>query len=321
MHLDSTHLLPCLYSFPQKFVHIQCVVQVVTAVVSLPKSRSDIQQMNTIRNKALGMLIYKEGYIVLQHVFCISPPDTNHTIYTGNPTPNIMDANLQLSNAADQPVVGNPNPLDYNAVICERCVVTTTQPFCFKRRKRGGIQDAFAAEVGPDTPYCLDCSEHLARVRQTNMGRVVLLSGSSREKELAIINCLMSYSGVYQMRLLADRYTFCRCCLNPMELVDAPGEPCDACRGLPRCCACGRNKKQMRQYPEFDSPMCVWCRSHTQANTTPGPVAADADAEDPRPRIRCNDPTSGPRRQYCWVCQNNLNDAPGEKCWLCDSDS
>ncbi|KAK4137126.1 hypothetical protein BT67DRAFT_431509 [Trichocladium antarcticum] len=159
----------------------------------------------------------------------------------------------------------------------------------------------------------------LGQTRRTALTAATTLPG--REKELAIINCLMSYSGIYQLRLLADRYMFCRCCLDPMELVDAPGEPCDACRGLRRCCACGRNKTQMRQYPEFDSPMCVWCRRHTQANTTPGPVAANDDAEDPRPCIRSNDPTSGPRRQYCWVCQNNLNDASGEKCWLCDSDS
>jgi hypothetical protein len=171
-----------------------------------------------------------------------------------------MGANPELSNSLVQMRI--EYILDDGSIRCARCATATTKPFRFRKRASGIKLDFVALDgaLSVSHPYCFDCCDLVAR-KQLIQNKSFTNRLGPREVRDMIVTFLQRYAyNVFESLLLADHYSFCRCCLKATALVKAPGEACDACRDLPRCGICGRSRGKMVLYPEY--PICNWCRQN-----------------------------------------------------------
>ncbi|KAK4108123.1 hypothetical protein N656DRAFT_802189 [Canariomyces notabilis] len=158
------------------------------------------------------------------------------------PGPAAPWANANDNNMSDAPEAADDRANGVGLQTCTSCGTNTTKAFRFWRR-RPGLSE-FGAQSGPPNPlpYCLDCADRTAvawvRARPHRRGRRPLEApGGFRA---AVIKFLLDGAHVPERLLVADRYLFCRGCLDPEAMVGTPNDVCDTCLGTIRCDDCGR---------------------------------------------------------------------------------
>jgi hypothetical protein len=127
---------------------------------------------------------------------------------------------------------------------CIVCALPTTKPLMLLTylKEEGRLED----------PYCLDCADTTARGRLTRNGDQLVNLTPAEQRVLVITHlldhikdtCTKPHSRrVREVVLLAGYYNFCQGCLDFNAHVEMPGQPCNTCQSLRRCCGCSRSSR------------------------------------------------------------------------------
>lgn len=164
-------------------------------------------------------------------------------------------------------------------------------------------------------PYCLDCSELIARRRVLTLAKSSSLA--PEVERTRTIKHLLYRSIPSEKMLVADHFKFCRCCLEPTALVETPGDPCDDCRELVRCSSCCRLRILM--YHHQGRLLCLSCihgnrdLARSEGGTRVGQSVGSLE------NSACHQcaKLTRPSRRYCPDCSDHLKSLPGPKCGRC----
>jgi hypothetical protein len=219
-----------------------------------PQAASQTPESNDIYDIAYAgnlALLAESEYPVAPQAAAPQTPgsdrDADHVAILGDnspPGPAAPWADVNDNNMNDAPEAADDRANDVGLQTCTSCGTNTTKAYHFWRR-RPGLSE-FGAQSGPPNPppYCLDCADRTAvawvRARPHRRGRRPLEApGGFRA---AVIKFLLDGAHVPERLLVADRYLFCRGCLDPEAMVGTPNDVCDSCLGTVRCDDCGRCK-------------------------------------------------------------------------------
>jgi hypothetical protein len=158
---------------------------------------------------------------------------------------------------------------------CTLCGPTTTPTLRLKARPNGiGFDKPAGGRASIDMHYCLNCSEQMASKFAIDimMDKSIPLR-RDKVRTKAITHLLDRVLRQNEMGLVADHFGICRCCHNPTALVETPGDPCNSCRHLQRCDACGRFRHLLIQCgdsTEYCLPYMAKASEEAKSRNHPG---------------------------------------------------
>jgi len=203
-------------------------------------------------------------------------------------------------------------------VRCTACGIPTSRPVFLKEKPHSaGFTHAPKADRNP---YCVGCTEKIAVKWLGRHGELQPLSEAQVSKK--VFQYLFPYCRGDAVLVVADHFGFCRCCFDAAAPLNAPGEPCDACRLLQRCAGCGRFARLVTRHPGgFLCQVCAPSAGPSSLRSgSKGQRRADwvTGETAPKPKcFRCAEPTYSASRMYCSACREHLLSLPGEKCSGC----